>query len=903
MKKLAAFMLTVLMVLGMCTFAAYADADISIATYDDLVAWATNGSNDSGKTVVLTADVAAPADAAWTPKSSFAGVFDGQGYSISGLKASGGGCGFIKSLSGTVKNLYMLDGSFTEGSGNATIACSTSGSATVVENVYSNFTISGDSSCGGILAHLGGATTVTGCWFDGDVSVGSNYVSGLVGNQESNDLVITDCLNTGKVSAGNFCGAGISCAVYDGKTTMTRCINNGDVSDQSGLGFAFCRTVTHRKDAPGECHLVSCYNRIGSSKNYPNDVRDNAVFDGEVIEFRSFSNLGTFADLNGYWCVIKHNGSTIIAPKFFGGENPVDIPVYEVNDPAITAFEVKAEGHWGPRWTVELELPEGFTSENVQLGLLAIPEKAIPKDHELIIEETEYEYNGNVYPVANAEAAILRDSEDGKVVATFVITDLSVKTIRSNYAVRPYVIYKVAEGDIVLYGEASTQNFYVEAKLTEDAELKAKADAVLAPVDAEIGPDFVVSRDWCFVDAFEQVPAMVVDGTTINPAEDKGLGEYTVIVDGTEGQAAQYVELLQKCGFEKQYENELTEGVNIVQLTKDNVLVTVNDIAYQNKTFISAICNQPLSPHLEDKYQSEAQAGAVTTLHQINTYWWGDSYVIKLKNGHFIIIDGAAQCELTYLLDYLETLVPAGEKPVIEAWCCTHLHMDHFYLLQDFNVHPEWLDRIYVEGFYFNEPSDGVKDLDSGVYNEIKGERLAISKLKTTAGTTPEIYRPMIGQCYWFCDVKMEIILSQEMVLLDDYTGGFNDSSTWYKFTMDGQTFIEGGDGHRADMKFLIRSYDPEDLQCDFFSVLHHGSNTWEDYTRYVGVWKTVLFPTMARDTGTLNAARNMDLRMKCEEYYVAGEGTDIFYLPYTIGKEGTDGGHVKLPDLPEHHS
>ena len=908
MKKLSALMLTVLMVLGMCTFAAYADADISIGTYEQLVAWAKNGSDDAGKTVVLTADIVAnEGDAAvfestapanvWTNKN-FAGTFDGQGHSISGLYMSGASRqGFIAELTGTVKNLYVVNSAFISTASSNGVICRAGGGA-VVENVYSDAIVVCVNTSGGIIGQLFGSVTVTSCWFDGEVTCSGSYISGIIGNQESNEATVTDCLNTGRIAgAAGSNVAGISTAVYDGKLFATRCVNAGEIyKGDLRTGASICKTITSRDGKVGEAHLVDCLNFKGYAVTQPDDRRDKAILEGEVGEFVGFGNPGSFEALTGSWVYTVHDGKKLVVPRFFGGEDAVEIAIYDVTTPVITGFEVKAEGHWGPRWTVTLDIPEGFTKDDVKLGMLIVPTKAIPSGEELLLDSAGYEYRGNVYEVANVEAVIFRDSDEGKLVATFVVTDLSEKTIRANLTVRPYAMFTVPEGSIDIYGEQESATFYTEAKLVEDAGVKAQIDALLAPIDALIGEDFPVSRDWASQGVFEELPAMLVEGTEILPAEDKGLGEYTVIVDGTEGQAVEYVALLEKLGFEKAYSNQLSEGVEIVQLTKGDLLVTVNDIGYQNKTFISAMYDQPLSPRLKNNYKSEAVAGAVTELHQIDTYWWGDSYVIKLKNGHFVIIDGAAQCELTYLLDYLETLVPENEKPVIEGWFNTHLHMDHFYLLQDFNVHPEWIDRICVEAFYFNEPSDGVKDLDKGVYNEIAGEREAISKLHTVTGETPAIYRPTIGQRYYFCDITVDIMLSQEMIPLADYTGGFNDSSTWYKFTMDGTTFVEGGDGHRADMRFLMLSYDPEELRCDLFSVLHHGSNTWKDYTAYVGEWKTLLFPYSV----VIDSEANRDFIDNAVEYYVAGEGTDIFYMPYKIGAAG---GHVKLPPLPEHHA
>ena len=905
MKKLSALMLTVIMVLGMCTFAAYADADISIGTYDELTAWAKNGSDDAGKTVVLTADIIAndgsavewsstPPANVWTNKS-FAGTFDGQGHTISGLYMAGESkVGFISELSGTVKNLYIVNSAFL-GTSSVNAVIARAGGATV-ENVYSDAIITGTNTCGGIVGQLSGAVTVTGCWFDGSVTLTGSYASGIVGNQESRDAVITDCLNTGTItvsSTGNV--AGISTAVYDGKLTATRCVNAGNIlTGEDNGGFAICSTVTNRNDVPGEAHVVDCFNLTASSITYPKDIRGDAVFEGEITEFRSFGNLGVFASLSGSWVVRAHNGQKIVVPAYFADAGSTGIPVYQVNEPVIEVFDLKAEGHWGPRWTVTLELPEGFTADNVKLGMLIVPTKAIPAGHELIFEETEYEYRGNTYPVANVEGKIVRETEKG-LEATFVITDLSEKTIRCNFTAVPYVIYTVAEGEISLYGASDSTTFYTDVKTCEDAALKAQFDALLAPIDAAIGEGYTVSRDWSTQDVFEEVPAMIVKDTEILPAEDKGATEYTITVDGTEGQIDEYVALLQKFGFKKEYENTLKdEAMHVVNLTKGDLLVTVTDVAYQNKTFVSAMFDQPLSPHLEDNYKDTAIPGAVNTLTQRELYYWGDNYVIQLKNGHFIIVDGATDYELGYLLDYLESVVGEGETPVIEAWCNTHLHYDHFHLLDQFNKHPEWLERVYVEGIYWNEPSNAVKDLDPGVYGQIDAQRLAISKMHTTTGGTPEIYRTMAGQRYYFCDITMDIMLSQELIPLDTYEGGFNESSNWYLFTMDDQTFLEGGDGHRADMKFLMLSYEPEDLQVDFFSVLHHSYNTWDTYTNYVKVFKTILYPTTeAEKEGVLNSDRHKNLNSRGVEYFFAGEATVTFYLPYTPGTLGTNGGSV----------
>ena len=392
--------------------------------------------------------------------------------------------------------------------------------------------------------------------------------------------------------------------------------------------------------------------------------------------------------------------------------------------------------------------------------------------------------------------------------------------------------------------------------------------------------------------------------------EDMGRGEYTLILDGTSADG--YIARLEEAGYQLAYENTLLGDVRVVNFTKDDQLVTVNYLRLQNRTYLSAMCDQPLSPHLRNKFANTALSGKKNVLYQIKINKEGDSYAIQLKNGHFIIIDGGVGAasnsvgELEALLNFLQEKVSSTEKPVIEAWCFTHLHWDHSGLLTQFVSNPDWADRIRVEGFYFNEPSNAVKDYDKAgdIYKQINREYQAISMLKTTSGGTPTVYRPMIGQRYYFCDVTMDIVFSQEMITYDEIeawnphdsngNGAFNDSSTWFNFTMDGKTFLDGGDAYHLPMQFIMNTYDYTDLQVNYFSVLHHGMATWNSFTNWVCSgdaststtsqkgFKYLLFPTSGNSNaqGMLNNTANSYLRNRASYgSYSAYNGTDSFTM------------------------
>ena len=941
-RKIVSILLAALMILPLAivgSLAAPITADTSwydasksefvITTAAQLLGMSKVGGNYSGKTIKLGADItvntgdaaswatAAP-ETVWTPVSGFAGTFDGDGHTVSGLYAKGmGDAGMFDGTAETavIRNFRLVNSYFY---GTFCAGAVTAAGGGTYERIYSDaITASKEYHAGGIFGLATKPVTVRECWFDGKVSITMRYAGGIVGNGNNQPVVIEHCLNSGEIYtsqniAGNSHIAGM-CGRNDNSTVINDCLNTGlihsayqDNGNNDVMGSVFGSCAQNLKTSVVKITNSygtedSCPKTVGnnSSSNSENVVEAHAVKSGNIFGYNAYFN--TTLDFNNFWAV-NSEGSPIL--MCFAETVP---PLYNVNVPAVSDMELKAEGHWGPRWTVTLYLMEGMSKENVKIGALVVPTKALPDENYLLtLDDDTLSYRGKDYKVANVPGEILRESDDQTMIATFVITNFTEKTVRSEYTVRPYAIYTFPEGEFTVYGNVTSDAFYVKAKTADDAQLREALDADLKDIDAAIGEGFVISPDWSTKDVFEEVPALVADDTVILPAVDKGCGEYTITVDGTEGQYADYVALLESLGFTKVYDNGdgLKGAVFTSHLVKDDLLVTVTDVSYQNKTYVSAMFDQPLSEHLYDNFKDTAKPGAVITLSAVNCYYWGDSYVVQLKNGHFVVIDGAGDLELGYLLDHLESLTPAGEKPVIEGWFNTHLHYDHFYILHGFNTHPEYIDRVYVEGVYFNEPAVDVKDLDKGVYPEIANERLAISKLKTTKGTTPEIYRPMMGQRYWFCDVSVDILLSQEQIPLEDYTGGFNDSSTWYLVTMDGQTFIEGGDGHNADMAYLMKSFEPEDLRCDFWSILHHGYNTWDEFTQWVGEWNnTLLFPSSVHgkvNAGIMNTA-NKNLIAAAKEYYISGEGTDIFYIPYTIGVTGTNGGHVKLPDLPSH--
>ena len=202
--------------------------------------------NFEGKTIKLGADIKLnDVDAAtlikwrlgsvrpeqsWTPLGTkdlpFAGNFDGQGHTISGLYANRQGegvglFGFVE-YEIEIKNFRLVD-SYIKNTGNYAGVIA-HGIVKKIENIYTNAVIeSYGIGVGGIIGwYVGGYSqavedeakgnaenwakstmVINKCWFDGEVSCGTYAGGGIIGGQSARARVdLINCLFTGTVTGG-----------------------------------------------------------------------------------------------------------------------------------------------------------------------------------------------------------------------------------------------------------------------------------------------------------------------------------------------------------------------------------------------------------------------------------------------------------------------------------------------------------------------------------------------------------------------------------------------------------------------------------------------------------------------------------------------------------------------------
>ena len=239
-----------------------------------LQAWATEMKNDPTQNLncTLAADIDLT-DTEWTPIPGFAGTFDGNGKTITGLtinQPSTVNVGLFASIEdvGTVKNLKLDKVNVTANSNVGAVAgenrgtienCSVSGSVTglsdnscvggiagfhrkgSITDCHSSATVEGKAYVGGIAGQndaMLGSASIIACYSTGSVTAtknnttGSSYAGGVVG-LNSNEAVLTACYATGNVKGdGHYVGG----VVGDNSSAVTACYWDGTVTGDTGIG-------------------------------------------------------------------------------------------------------------------------------------------------------------------------------------------------------------------------------------------------------------------------------------------------------------------------------------------------------------------------------------------------------------------------------------------------------------------------------------------------------------------------------------------------------------------------------------------------------------------------------------------------------------------------------------------
>ena len=224
----------------------------------------------------------------------------------------------------------------------------------------------------------------------------------------------------------------------------------------------------------------------------------------------------------------------------------------------------------------------------------------------------------------------------------------------------------------------------------------------------------------------------------------------------------------------------------------------------------------------------------------------GLCYVYRLSDGRFIVIDGGFWNdkdtngdEMARLFSWLQLHADYdgdgyyfNNKVTIAAWLITHQHSDHINGAYKFGMMYKDNELVEIQNFLYNFPSYEYASSNYGTDLQIGGEYTKYyPKMYTMLGH----YNSLIvhsGMVFNFADASIEILATHED-FYPDLLNIYNNSSTIFKITLDGKTFLIAGDlQEEGQIKHIKRTGTL--LESDFLQVTHHGCNGQLEFFKYI---------------------------------------------------------------------
>jgi len=365
------------------------------------------GTDFKGKTVKLGADIVVNEGKAkdwakgeefapenpWYPINSFAGTFDGQGHSVSGIYFSSGqeNTGFFghTQLSAVVKNLKILNSCMIHTSTGTAFMGSVSGrGGGTFENIYSNADLycSGQ-QFGGLVGQINiiGDNKISNCWFDGTITLTgkvARYTGGIAGTIVRGKNVISHCLNTGTITNTETVNTGMHLGGILGTSmnentfvTIEDCLNAGKI--KTVYDVCVGAVVGRHPNGP----VLTMKHTYATTESYQHEKNgfmgvgnNSASWTGDVIEYAEADITGYLAyqwttlDFANYWAVqlkgtpvLKQFASSV--PSLSGQKKMVDISWYKEDAKEMTIKTV--EQLYG--FSI-MSACDKFTGKTVKLG-------------------------------------------------------------------------------------------------------------------------------------------------------------------------------------------------------------------------------------------------------------------------------------------------------------------------------------------------------------------------------------------------------------------------------------------------------------------------------------------------------------------------------------------------------
>lgn len=280
----------------------------------------------------------------------------------------------------------------------------------------------------------------------------------------------------------------------------------------------------------------------------------------------------------------------------------------------------------------------------------------------------------------------------------------------------------------------------------------------------------------------------------------------------------------------------------------------------------------------------------MTTLYQLELDQrqinCGMSYVIRLPDGRFFIIDGGyfTPGEDDRLFHFLQS--KGGDTPHIAGWFFSHAHQDH--IGNFINFVRKYAGRYRLDALLFNFQPMDFSGFDDEMDWRSCDEATVRMFYRTIDAFCGDVSKRILhtGESLAFGEMTLDVLYTHEE--LYPVQSSFNDHSTVIRLTVEGQRILFLGDIYTEASRILMRN--PGQLRCDIVQVAHHGfRGATEALYRATGA-KVALWPTAEKEFASLVESRRhaadeyLLYASGVQEHYISGHGTVEMVLPYAMG-------------------
>ena len=287
-----------------------------------------------------------------------------------------------------------------------------------------------------------------------------------------------------------------------------------------------------------------------------------------------------------------------------------------------------------------------------------------------------------------------------------------------------------------------------------------------------------------------------------------------------------YITSLYAAGF-KYYTSNTIGNNEYFTFSTDSQIVTAMylDASKETRVIVDNRANYAL-PRLErDNDYAEVTDPSFTVTGIGATGWPGGmGYVYKLVDGTFFIIDGGIDASNSnsttsamWLFATLQELADDPDNIVISGWLITHIHVDHLGAFVDMAKDSKYTDKITVKKVIYNQPNDREMSR-AGISDRVPWMQRALNVWKPES-----IIKAHPGQVYYFCDLKVTVLGSQD-ILMPDTNSSHNNLSVVTMVEYNGFRALYLGDAEGL-MNAALEKHYGDNLECEILQLAHHGYN------------------------------------------------------------------------------